>query len=62
LPGAQAPSPEHDVSQCPLSHAYPPHCDASTHVLQFGPIVKRQRDKARETLVDALKAKLAAAI
>jgi len=34
----------------------------SKYPLQFGPIVKRQRDKARETLVEALKAKLAAAI
>ena len=34
----------------------------SKYPLQFGPIVRRQRDKARDMLVEALKAKLAAAI
>lgn len=34
----------------------------SRYPLQFGPIVRKQRDTARQKLVDALKAKLAGAI
>jgi len=34
----------------------------SKYPMQFGPIVKRQREAARQKLVDALKAKLAGAI
>jgi hypothetical protein len=34
----------------------------SRYPLQFGPIVRRQREAARQKLVDALKAKLAGAI
>jgi len=34
----------------------------SKYPIQFGPIVRKQRDAARQKLVDALKAKLAGAI
>ncbi len=34
----------------------------SKYPFQFGPIVRRQREKARDALVEALKAKLAAEI
>ena len=34
----------------------------SKYPLQFGPIVRRQREKSRDALIEALKAKLAAAI